>query len=43
MTADDLIAAFFRVVCEELLPHLAPTGLRREIEAMVGLPVEENA
>jgi hypothetical protein len=32
-----------RVVCEELLPHLAPTKLRREIEDMVGLPVEESA
>jgi hypothetical protein len=31
-----------RVVCEELLPHLAPTGLRREIEEMVGLPSQKE-
>lgn len=39
-------SAFFEdaceVVCREFLPHMAATDLRREVEQMVGLPVNQE-
>lgn len=39
--------AFFndacRFICEELLPQLKPSDLRRQIEQMVGVPESEDA